>query len=439
MGVIKMQKTIRRQGFTLIELLVVIAIIAILAAILFPVFARAREKARQTTCTSNQKQIATTILMYSQDHEEMLPESKSVWGDIKVDSGVLICPTKGKSTPNGYGYFGQVSGLALGEISDPTKKPLTMDCSASDNLVVTPADIDQRHSSMQIMSFTDGHVTPSADYLSFFTANIDMFANAITQTTPTMGTPVTDTQQGVDWLSTGNGWTTYRDPSTTMGYMTANGNTSGAGHNWLGIYLTKSGPTVGGITTAGTKTLWIRSWESKVTSPNFFKRALTSDTSGYSLNSGVAMWVVEMDFGWYRNTQDSGNWSSKIKISDSSGSDIANFTWFIDDSGYTGDDGSGYFKLNNYSFVTPRPLPYASNPAVTFNAPIYAALWPIKHMKIICANGMLYFSYGNLSCKTAAGGSWQNPGFIYGESWHYNPAGWTIIQNLNYSEVTSRK
>lgn len=57
-----------RKGFTLIELLVVIAIIAILAAILFPVFAQAREKARQTQCTSNMKQIATGVLMYAQDY-----------------------------------------------------------------------------------------------------------------------------------------------------------------------------------------------------------------------------------------------------------------------------------------------------------------------------------------------------------------------------------
>ncbi|MFN3648244.1 MAG: DUF1559 domain-containing protein [Armatimonadota bacterium] len=62
-----------RRGFTLIELLVVIAIIAILAAILFPVFAQAREKARQASCTSNMKQIGMAVIMYAQDADEMLP------------------------------------------------------------------------------------------------------------------------------------------------------------------------------------------------------------------------------------------------------------------------------------------------------------------------------------------------------------------------------
>jgi len=64
---------IRRGGFTLIELLVVIAIIAILAAILFPVFARAREAARKATCLSNLKQIALAAIMYAQDYDEVLP------------------------------------------------------------------------------------------------------------------------------------------------------------------------------------------------------------------------------------------------------------------------------------------------------------------------------------------------------------------------------
>jgi len=62
-----------KRGFTLIELLVVIAIIAILAAILFPVFARAREKARQSSCLSNMKQIGLAVLMYAQDYDERIP------------------------------------------------------------------------------------------------------------------------------------------------------------------------------------------------------------------------------------------------------------------------------------------------------------------------------------------------------------------------------
>ncbi len=77
-----------KTGFTLIELLVVIAIIAILAAILFPVFARAREKARQTSCLSNVKQLMLGVMMYAQDYDETLvSQGYDVNGNNALDAG----------------------------------------------------------------------------------------------------------------------------------------------------------------------------------------------------------------------------------------------------------------------------------------------------------------------------------------------------------------
>ncbi len=80
----------RKQGFTLIELLVVIAIIAILAAILFPVFAKAREQARKISCLSNMKQLGTAVLMYVQDNDEQFPFGENWHADVpKTAKGIV--------------------------------------------------------------------------------------------------------------------------------------------------------------------------------------------------------------------------------------------------------------------------------------------------------------------------------------------------------------
>lgn len=86
----------RTTGFTLIELLVVIAIIAILAAILFPVFAQAREKARQAACMNNLKQIGSATMQYVQDYDETFPVS--IWSSTS--------PTWTNMMPDGRSFRG---------------------------------------------------------------------------------------------------------------------------------------------------------------------------------------------------------------------------------------------------------------------------------------------------------------------------------------------
>jgi len=187
-------KASTKKGFTLIELLVVIAIIAVLAAILFPVFARAREKARQTTCTSNQRQLAVSIQMYAQDHEETLPLAESWMSAIAVsDDKMYDCPSsarKGnggdpdylyiaaKYTGSGPGTPALLSACSLGEVADPSSMPVLLDRGLNaitpyvtydepgvppPCLVIVDEDIlpfmDYRHSGNCIIAYLDGHVS----------------------------------------------------------------------------------------------------------------------------------------------------------------------------------------------------------------------------------------------------------------------------------------
>jgi prepilin-type N-terminal cleavage/methylation domain-containing protein/prepilin-type processing-associated H-X9-DG protein len=113
-----------KRGFTLIELLVVIAIIAILASILFPVFARARENARRSSCSSNLKQLGLGILQYTQDYDEKFPPYRGGgegWSftiqPYTKSTQVLQCPSESNGPPTyswDIGYTDYATNILLG-------------------------------------------------------------------------------------------------------------------------------------------------------------------------------------------------------------------------------------------------------------------------------------------------------------------------------------
>jgi prepilin-type N-terminal cleavage/methylation domain-containing protein/prepilin-type processing-associated H-X9-DG protein len=201
-----------RTGFTLIELLVVIAIIAILAAILFPVFAKAREKARQNSCMSNQRQINIAIMMWAQDHDERLPTAAvtgralagnttpillaqtpgagKVWTELSLEKGVLKCPSEAAAAQNTYGYNKALSDKALGDI-DPLTASVTADYnikSTNNNVLVTPDDLSTRHGGKYIASFVDGHVLLGTGLMTFsYLPGVTFATDGTITSSPTKG------------------------------------------------------------------------------------------------------------------------------------------------------------------------------------------------------------------------------------------------------------
>ena len=219
------------RGFTLIELLVVIAIIAVLAAILFPVFAQAREKAHQASCANNQRQIVAAISIYAQDNNENLPQSSVVWTVTNMPAGALICPTASKSYKNGYVYNNGLAGASLSSFTDPTSIMVTADGQHTTNLpaggfpnvAYSSQDYQLRHTNQLIASFLDGHVaqtllTGSSTAAAMFMSTVGVTTGGITHDTAGSGSGILVSSWAMTGMTlTPNGWgggaNAYLDPT----------------------------------------------------------------------------------------------------------------------------------------------------------------------------------------------------------------------------------
>jgi prepilin-type N-terminal cleavage/methylation domain-containing protein/prepilin-type processing-associated H-X9-DG protein len=182
--------TVRKSthGFTLIELLVVISIIAIIAAILFPVFSRARENARRSSCTSNAKQLALGIIMYSQDYDEkMMPAYYGTvyWPYLTLpytkSQQILNCPSESKakyvattdpvyswnsnvdygmSMPLRSGLPSGVQAPTLSQVIKPSETVMLAETTNSwqaQPSIVGSNPVIYRHLDTAVVAFCDGH------------------------------------------------------------------------------------------------------------------------------------------------------------------------------------------------------------------------------------------------------------------------------------------
>ncbi|HEX2951660.1 MAG TPA: endo-1,3-alpha-glucanase family glycosylhydrolase, partial [Armatimonadota bacterium] len=133
-----------------------IVVLSSLVVMLFPIVVKSQDQGQQAICISNQKQIATALLLYAKEHDNVLPAAPSVWTSIQVPAHTLQCPAVA-GNHRSYGFNMQVAGTALDKITEPSCEPLTADCDRADGSINLAADVARRHENGYVSSFADGH------------------------------------------------------------------------------------------------------------------------------------------------------------------------------------------------------------------------------------------------------------------------------------------
>ena len=252
------------SGFTLIEVLVVVVIISMLAALLFPVFTRAQEKAAQTSCMNNLRQICMAVHMYTQDNNEQLPTNPGTsWASVfgkYLHTATFNCPSlpgiPGTTDNPDYGFNRQLFGKSMGKIITPSSLVIATDLSRTAmsgdfcvDFTNMETGIDPRHNqgqafcvamadgSVKVLQLISGSPTATLSNAQVGFYPVTFADNPINVIAPTNGTTFHSYTGNAGW----NGGANSADLFFTM-------DPTRSGFNYIGVLLGANGTLSQGIT-----------------------------------------------------------------------------------------------------------------------------------------------------------------------------------------------
>jgi prepilin-type processing-associated H-X9-DG protein len=318
----------------------------------------------------------------------LLPVADGVWGALNLDKGVLICPTYGTKYPNGYGYNNAISGLAIGEVANPSETIVCCDGKGANNIITTPNDVDARHAGKVIASYLDGHAEintigecissicvagtdlmtglPSAGTSTSYAADASMMPN----TTPWLrGVSVSDAEA---WPP--NGSRTY------IKHYSSDGNPAPC----ILLHFGHDG---------GSSLPY-----------EYFSRALPA------VSASASWWAAKADVKFLNKSATDSRTEMNMWVKDTSGNYIVNIerlNWNWSTNSHT------YAKLNGTAFITGFWGPTGTNPSdAAGRAELDNLFSSWRTLRFVAYGGKVTMIYGNyfVTVTPTAGSNWKSPG-----------------------------